>query len=863
MEVHHPLLGVGEVGEFVVVRREEGLHPQFRAPGDVFHDGPGERQPVVGGRSPADFVEEDQALPGGVVEDVGGLLHLRQEGGAAPGQVVGGADPGEDPVHDRQPGRVRRHEGARLRHDRVERHLAEESGLPSHVRPGEDHHERLFVEAQVVRDEGVRRQRLHHRVPAGDHRRLETVVDLRPHIPAVRRRPGETGGHIGLREGRRDAQDGGARRGHDLRQFPEQPVLEGADALFGAGEALLELLEFLGDVPLGVHQGLAAHIVPGDAVAVALPDLDGVAEDLVVADPQRGDAGARPLPALQVADRRAAVEPQPAQFVQLLGDPLPDQVPRLPDDRRGVLGDGRGDPVPERGEAREPRAEVGQHRALRRRERRVEPVGGADGLGDLQVLPGAGDPQRGAGAQTLQVRAAVERLAGLLRPGPFRAPLRHRAVPAADRLRLEQRLGEPPPEEPGAHPGAGPVEGLHQRRLRVRAGGRRRERSEDLQVPLGHRVYDHPAAPGDPLQRPDVRQARALGLCEVADRGPGGAGGRGEVGHAVRLQRGGAEVLEQGVARVFQIEPEARTLGEERPSVPGGDHRQRGRRLRRQDLPRAESGHDLGALVEAVVPPELGGAEVAGREIHPGGAQGSLCRGPVVAGGHQVGAFRSFEVRGVEVGGGGRHPGDAAAHRAAALPRRLHLFADGDPVAGPHQPTDVPLRRLVGNAGHRDGDPVAVLLARGDRQVERRGRGPGVLVEHLVEVAHAEEQERVRGLALQFQVLPHGRGDAGGLLRGRGPLPADGRLPRKQRSGVWLGHDRRSPGRRKRARRGGGAGAEVRAARGGAAGSAARTRPGGTGGGGETGIAPPGREESRRAHSLRLFGTDSWGLRIL
>ncbi len=86
-----------EVGEFVVVRGEEGARA-FVA--EVFGDGPGEAEAVEGRGAAADFVEDDQGLGGGVVQDRGGLGHLDHEGGLAGVEGVIGADSGEDAVGD-------------------------------------------------------------------------------------------------------------------------------------------------------------------------------------------------------------------------------------------------------------------------------------------------------------------------------------------------------------------------------------------------------------------------------------------------------------------------------------------------------------------------------------------------------------------------------------------------------------------------------------------------------------------------------------------------------------------------------------------------------------------------------------------
>ena len=51
--------------------------------------------------------------------------------------------------------------------------------------------------------------------------------------------------------------------------------------------------------------------------------------------------------------------------------------------------------------------------------------------------------------------------------------------------------------------------------------------------------------------------------------------------------------------------------------------------------------------------------------------------------------------------------------------------------------------------------PAGVLRARGQRQFEGARGHQRVLVEHLVEVAHAEEHDRVAVLTFGVEVLTH------------------------------------------------------------------------------------------------------------
>ena len=77
------------------------------------------------------------------------------------------------------------------------------------------------------------------------------------------------------------------------------------------------------------------------------------------------------------------------------------------------------------------------------------------------------------------------------------------------------------------------------------------------------------------------------------------------------------------------------------------------------------------------------------------------------------------------------------------------LLADGDLVSRLQQLGDVRLRGMVRHAAQRD----AVLVARGELDVEHARADFGVLEEHLVKVAEAEKQDRVGHALLDAQVL--------------------------------------------------------------------------------------------------------------
>ena len=125
----------GEFGEFVIVGGEEGAGASVFL--EMFDDGPGDGEAVEGGGAAADFVEEDEAGGRGVMEDGGDFAHFDEESGAAAGEIVAGADAGEDAVGDRELGLARGNEGAHLGHQDDERGLAEIGGFAAHVGAGD------------------------------------------------------------------------------------------------------------------------------------------------------------------------------------------------------------------------------------------------------------------------------------------------------------------------------------------------------------------------------------------------------------------------------------------------------------------------------------------------------------------------------------------------------------------------------------------------------------------------------------------------------------------------------------------------------------------------------------------------------
>ena len=206
----------------------------------------------------------------------------------------------------------------------------------------------------------------------------------RPARPAPPARRAGASTSAGLQQPRR-------LRRHPVAQRQEQLVLAARWLVSSARQHLLLVLLQLGrDVALGVLERLLADVVGRDlASAVGVGDLDVVAEDLVEADLQAGDAGAADLLGLEAGDPLLAAAGDLAQLVELGVVAVADQAAFLGGQRR-VVDQGRV----------ERRADLGAEleRGLRARASSCDAAGRQPGLelGQQRAASAPGRPGRAA-----------------------------------------------------------------------------------------------------------------------------------------------------------------------------------------------------------------------------------------------------------------------------------------------------------------------------------------------------------------------------------------------------------------------------------------------------------------------------------
>ena len=105
---------------------------------------------------------------------------------------------------------------------------------------------------------------------------------------------------------------------------------------------------------------------------------------------------------------------------------------------------------------------------------------------------------------------------------------------------------------------------------------------------------------------------------------------------------------------------------------------------------------------------------------------------------------------------GSDHSGDLPLDKALGQRRVFRLLTDGDLIPFGNQSCDVALGGMIGDAAHRGAFGLGlVAVAGGQGQIQLFGGDLRIFMEHFVEIAQTEEQERSRGLAFDLKILLH------------------------------------------------------------------------------------------------------------
>jgi len=731
--------------QLVVVCGEERLGVRRRVVVQVLDHRPGDGNTVVGTRAAADFVQQDDAAVGDVIEDAGRFEHLDHEGRFALRDVVRRPDAREYLVHHTDMRRFGGDEGSHLRHQDDERRLPQQGRLTRHVGAG-DHHDLLFlvVEQHVVGD--ILLPYGHERLDDGMASLADVdalaVVEHGADIAAFAGDAGEGLQAIDTRH------DGGVAQQHGERTADAGDDV-GIDALFdhqhlllGAEDLLLVFLQLLGDVAFGIGEGLLADPGLGHLVLMGVAHFDIVAEDVVVADLERRDARRLALALLDACQVILAVERDAAQVVQLGIHAVGDDAALLDlvVERIGVYLPC--DAVAHAGHQVDLRRQRMQTVIVRGFERRLEQFDRKERILELHQFPGR-HPRRGdTRRNTLHVAHQRHLLAHGVGQVGILDEMPDYVQPFVDLHGILDGHGDPPFEQAAAHGGERAVDDIGEAALLAPP-----VRREQLEVADREFVDPHVVVLVDTRNRTDMGDVAVLGEFEVVEDGAGGGYAAGEMVDAEPLERRGRELL----AEFFTVD-----LLREDPFVePVGV------------MLRPESGGEA-VFVTALVD-DLLGCEVRNELVD------------VV-----VGAFGHVELarRNVEERHTGRLPAEVdrseesvflvgqdivAQHDArgdqfddAALDQPPHLLgvfqllADGYALARPHQLGQVGVDGMVGEPRQFDVGCRTVGPPR-ERNAEYAAGLDRVLAEGFVKIPYPEEQDGIGMHRLDRIILLHQR----------------------------------------------------------------------------------------------------------
>ena len=279
------------------MRGKQRLCPQKLWIADMLHYRPGNAQAVKGAGSPADFIQNQQAVPRGISQDIRHLCHLHHKGTLAGSQVIRCADTGENPVYDANFRTVRRHEAAELRHQHDQGGLAHIGGFSSHIGSGNDRYPMVsIVQIRVIGNEHIVAYHLFHdRMPPAFDVDDPFFIDLRTHILIALRYCGKRREHIRFRNRLCRFLDARHLFCDGVTDVTEHLIFQSEQFIFCSQNEIFQLFEFGGDIPLGICQGLFPHIAFRHQVFKRIGYFQIVAKDLIVFDFQIFDSGRFPL----------------------------------------------------------------------------------------------------------------------------------------------------------------------------------------------------------------------------------------------------------------------------------------------------------------------------------------------------------------------------------------------------------------------------------------------------------------------------------------------------------------------------------------------------------------------------------------
>ena len=474
----------------------------------------------------------------------------------------------------------------------------------------------------------------------------------------------------------------------------------------------------------------------------------------VVFDLEVRDAAPRALATFQIDEELCAARVDIAQFVELRVEAGRNDA-AIAQQRGRIGGDrAREQRVPLRIAAQMLRALL--HRGCIDRCNQIRDVGQH---GQRIAQPGevarARAAQRDARHDALDVDRPAQAFRQPSHDGAVASQRIDRVVTRRSLRLVAQRLREPLAQQPAAGNRRACVEQRAQRRCRVAA-----ERLRDLEVAPRRRIESDELAGGFDVQRADMLERCQLRGIRVREQRAGRADRQRRAFDAETVQVQRSHLLRQRARGACGIEMPRRKPLKRGLAAP----RRRCRVFDEQQL----GGLDPFERCCSVSAGNVGERQPSRCEVQPRNT------GPRVVDDQRHEQCVALRIQQADVGQRPRRDDsrDPAFDEALASRGVADLVDDHCAFAAAEQPDQMLLERVIRNARHGNRCAAGLTACR-QRDVEQPCRAFGIRVEQLVEIAHPIEQQPVRMLALEAQVLLHHR-------------RLDNRLPSQPVRGGWI-----------------------------------------------------------------------------
>ena len=339
-----------------------------------------------------------------------------------------------------------------------------------------------------------------------------------------------------------------------------------------------------------------------------------------------------------------------------------------------------------------------------------------------------------------------------------------RVLATVNLLQIEERLSQPAPQQAGAHRCAGLVEHGKQSVPFLAASA-----FCQLQIAARLEVQLHEAGRAIGVDRGDLDQRGALGVGEVGEQSPGRLNGHPLFRQTEPIKRLHREMLQQRFSCPLCL-PE--------PGIGAADCQTRWQPLLGQSHHPRDRGPREGRLRRRRDAALHGQRRHAPRRAIRRRAASPRTRpwrdprrrsppAPVADDRRDVGVAVAVEHRRVGHRPRRHDAGHVAVDQGPAAVQTADLLADGDFVTGRDEPRDVTVSRMVRDPGHGNADALAHLPA-GEHDVQDTRRGFRIVLECLVEIPEAKEEDGVRESLFDLEILAANRGhclERGAALR--------------------------------------------------------------------------------------------------